>query len=364
MDRYVGVPVVAVAGAVRRRRPVPAQVERIGLLKLAAIGDTILLGGVVSDVSSAFPDAQLFLFVGATNAAAARLLDVPAEVVVVPTADPRVVVRELRQRALDVLVDFGSWSRVEALCAAFSHAAFSVGFRTPGQFRHSCQDASVDHSDLVHEIENYRRVVTPLGVRSGARPRLRAPGGLGPDRLPGQPYVVLHPWPSGFQGHLKEWPNDRWSELARWLAARDLGVVLSGGPADVGRSAALAKMCGPSVVDVAGRFDLGEVLDLVLASSCVISVNTGVMHLAATAGAPTVCLNGPTSNARWGPIGEHVKAVSSTFDGCGYLNLGGEYRGRRRDCMLGISVDEVIEATLEVMKRSASGGQRWEPAHG
>ena len=79
----------------------------------------------------------------------------------------------------------------------------------------------------------------------------------------------------------------------------------------------------------------------------VVSVNTGVMHLAAAAGAPTIALNGPTSATRWGPVGANVVSVDSELPGCGYLNLGFEYDGQRTDCMLGISVDRVAAAVLE-----------------
>jgi ADP-heptose:LPS heptosyltransferase len=70
------------------------------------------------------------------------------------------------------------------------------------------------------------------------------------------------------------------------------------------------------------------------------------MHLAAASGAPTVGLNGPTSARRWGPVGERALSVDSGFDGCGYLHFGWEYRGQREDCMVGITVDRVLDAVL------------------
>src|SRR5918911_1069323 len=76
------------------------------------------------------------------------------------------------------------------------------------------------------------------------------------------------------------------------------------------------------------------------------SSSTGVMHLAAASGAPTVSLNGPTSEARWGPVGERVRSVNADLPGCGYLNLGFEYDRGRTDCMRAISVDRVAEAVL------------------
>jgi len=63
-----------------------------------------------------------------------------------------------------------------------------------------------------------------------------------------------------------------------------------------------------------------------------------------------VALNGPTSGRRWGPIGGHCVDVDSAFPDCGYLNLGFEYDGRRADCMEGISLERVLEATLTLLQ--------------
>jgi ADP-heptose:LPS heptosyltransferase len=85
------------------------------------------------------------------------------------------------------------------------------------------------------------------------------------------------------------------------------------------------------------------------------------MHMAAAVGAPTVGLNGPTSEVRWGPIGDLTAAVNSSFGGCGYLNLGSEYEGEREDCMLGIGVDDVRCAVRRVMERADRAGARETP---
>jgi heptosyltransferase-3 len=347
--------VLTALAKLRRRQAGPRRARRIGLLKLTAIGDTVLLSAVIDDLAAAFPRADLVLLTGPENAAVAALIDGSHDVVVLDATRPWRAIRELRGLGLDVLLDFGSWSRLEAILAALAGPAYSVGFRTAGQARHSCQDASVDHSDEVHELVNFRRLVATLGVEGSAVPRLRPPGVLDDRDRPIVPYAVLHPWPSGYRSQLKEWPERRWVELAQQLAGAGLGVVLTGGPADTASSGQLAAACvgaGIDVLDTAGRLSLAEVLDLVAEAECVVSVNTGIMHMAAASGAPTVALNGPTSVVRWGPIGPGAVSVNSTLDGCGYLNLGSEYEGRRQDCMEGITVDAVLDAATALMERT------------
>src|SRR5205085_7589635 len=111
------------------------------------------------------PDATVVLIAGSDNAEVARLVE-GVEVATVPIGEPLETVRRLRRLELDVLLDFGQWTRVEALCSFFSGARYTIGFDTPGQRRHYCYDSTVRHSADVHELENYRRLARRLGVES------------------------------------------------------------------------------------------------------------------------------------------------------------------------------------------------------
>lgn len=351
VDRYLGIPLVAAGGLLRRRRPRPAEIRRIGVLNSTNIGDTVLLSPVLEDIAARFPAAEVILFAGPSNVAIARLIDA-VRTVPLRLSSPFAALRAIRGARLDVAVDFDQWPRVEPVLCLLSGARWTAGFRSPGQRRHHAFDAHVEHSDDLHELDNYRRLAGLLGVESGSAPRIRPPRTLTAAKLPPSPYVVFHLWPTGVRSELKEWPWERWHALAGELAARGLTVVLTGSPDDAARTREFVASAGelaPRLVDTAGKYDLAQVVDLLCGSRCVVSVNTGVMHLAAAAGAPTVGLNGPTSERRWGPVGERAVSVNSTFDGCGYLHFGWEYRGRREDCMLGIPVERVLDAALELI---------------
>jgi ADP-heptose:LPS heptosyltransferase len=334
-------------GMVRKKRPLPSGIERIGLMKTAGIGDVVLLCAIAHDLLQSFPAARLVVVAGPENAAMAELIP-GAEVVRLPTAKPWQAVPLLRAAKLDVLLDFGQWTRVEALYTALSGARWHAGFDTPGQRRAYAYDLAVPHRPEVPEIENYRALVAGVGVRAISDPRFDAPHGVAAPTE--EPYAVLHLWPGGFRSELREWPAERWRELAGQLAAGGLMLVLTGGPGDRERTEAFIASCGETagrMVSVAGRYRLPELVGVLAAARCVISVNTGVMHMAAAAGARTIALNGPTSSLRWGPIGPEVVNLDSELAGCGFLNLGFEYEGQRLDCMAGISVERVLAATQE-----------------
>jgi lipopolysaccharide heptosyltransferase III len=352
VDRYAGVALLAPFALQPKRADIRHEApRRIGLLKTAAIGDTFLLAGLLGDLRRAHPRATIVFITGADNEGAARLLpDRADEHLVVSPRDPIAAVRRIRRAKLDVIVDLGAWPRFDALLATLSGARLRVGFNTTNQHRHFGFDRTVAHSAAVHERENYVRLLSAIGVEARSAPQIPPPRVLG--EYPPAPYAVFHAWSSGYMHHVKEWPTDRWVGLAAAVATRGWTIVLSGGRAERPRTAQLAtalRSTGVDVIDAAGCFSLPELADLLSKSQAVVSVNTGVMHLAALVGARTVSLEGPTPPRRWGPLGPRTRSVVSTHHGSGYLNLGFEYSGQRHDCMEGVAVDAVLRAIDELL---------------
>jgi heptosyltransferase I len=349
LDRYVGIPVVAASGLLRRRRRLPETIDRIGIVNGTAIGDTIVLSAVVRDIAAAHPEAETVLFASSAMVPLLRQIEgVTPEPI--RMASPLTAIRALRRHRFDVVIDFGSWPRVEAVYAVLSGARYTVGLSATGQHRHYAFDAAVERSPVLHELDNFRLLAQVVGVTSTTEPSFRPPGVLTAASLPSEPFVVLHLWPTGVESHLKEWPSESWRALIDDLIDRGQHVVLTGGPADVARSAAFAATCAPgAVTDTAGKHSLEELADLLAAATCVVSVNTGIAHLAAAVGASTITLNGPTAGRRWGPIGPRAVGVESGLAGCGYLDFGWEYKGNRRDCMQGISPDRVLQAVADAV---------------
>ena len=239
LDRYVGIPAVQVLGVWRRfrgRRSVPAQLDTIGLIKTAGIGDTVLLTGVIHDVRVKHPHARIVLFVSANNAGFGSLVDDADAVIVLPVRNMASAVRMIRAEHCDLLIDFGAWPRFDALLTGLSGAGCTVGMRTAGQHRDAAYDIVVDHTSA-HEIENYRALSAAAGIPSETQPALTR----GPKRVlsGAPPYVVLHLWPGGANFEERSWPVERWRELAAALNERGDDVVLTGGPGDVPATAAL-----------------------------------------------------------------------------------------------------------------------------
>ncbi len=352
-DRFAGPPLLWLLGATPRRRQ-PAAFQRIGVLRTAAIGDTLLLTGPLRDLRDTHPNADIVLITGDHNAGAgAMVAGSLARHLVIPPASPVKATAIIRRERLDLLIDTGAWPRLDALVTALSAARFRIGFRTAGQHRHFAYDLAVDHSPQRHEIDNFRALFAAVGVAARNQPVLSREN-LPPVETPGQPFIVFHPWSSGYRGHIKEWPVERWVHLAQRLGTRVPLVVVTGSSSQENQSRALAEAISATGVraTVSAGLPFAQLASLLCHSVAVVTVNTGVMHLSAQLSVPTISLEGPTPPARWGPVGPRVATVVSSYPGCGYLNLGFEYHGERTDCMEGITVQAVEAAVVGLLNHS------------
>jgi len=110
------------------------------------------------------------------------------------------------------------------------------------------------------------------------------------------PAVALAP---GSVGASKRWTY--YVEAARLLAQQGLDVWVVGGPGEKALAAEIVASGGPRVRDLTGT-DLRNGILAIAAASVAISNDSGLMHIAAAIGTPTLGIFGPTSPYHWAPL--------------------------------------------------------------
>jgi heptosyltransferase-2 len=133
--------------------------------------------------------------------------------------------------------------------------------------------------------------VPQLQVPAEEISRWRQANGLGTN-----PAVALAP---GSVGASKRWTY--YAEAARMLAARGLDVWVVGGPAEKAFATEIVAAGGPGVRDLTGT-DLRNGILAMAAAGVAISNDSGLMHIAAAIGTPTMGIFGPTSPYLWAPL--------------------------------------------------------------
>ncbi|MEO2069350.1 MAG: glycosyltransferase family 9 protein [Desulfurobacteriaceae bacterium] len=347
LDRYIGIPLVFSLGILKRRKKHPKSLDRIGILKTAAIGDTILLSAIIEDIFDFLPNVKVVLFCGSSNYEIAKLIaEQYSELKVVRLTLKNLIsdIKTIRGFELDVLLDFGSWPRINAVYSFFSKSSFKVGFRTPYQYRHYIYDEAVEHRNDIHEIFNYKNILKTIGVNGSNLPTISLPRVEKNKNL-----IVIHMFPGGTKSYLKEWPEEYWVELVDYLTGKGYSIALTGAKSDRDRALKIYNQSKRKnlVEVVAGKLSLKEVALLLKRSTLVISVNTGIMHLASALGCNLVALHGPTSSKRWGPLNKNSISIQSPLRCSPCLNLGFEYGCNENKCMKAITMKDVIESVKE-----------------
>lgn len=110
----------------------------------------------------------------------------------------------------------------------------------------------------------------------------------------GAPYAVLAP--GAAYGPAKRWDPERFAAVARHLDSR-FGVtsILVGTQDDVVPAAETERMAGGSARSLVDATDLSTLTGLLAGADLVVSNDSGVMHLGAALGRPTVAVFGSTS---------------------------------------------------------------------
>ncbi len=116
----------------------------------------------------------------------------------------------------------------------------------------------------------------------------------------------------------KAWPAERFARLVRGLRAERPGlrVAVFGGPGEAERAMAAPLLGalageGPEPVDLVGRLSLAEAAACLRRCALFVGNDSGLMHLAAAAGAPVLGLFGPSRASEYAPRGPRAGFVAA-----------------------------------------------------
>jgi heptosyltransferase-2 len=170
-----------------------------------------------------------------------------------------------------------------------------------------------------------------------------------------RPIVTLSP---GAVGAGKAWPPEHYAALAEALGADGASVWVLGGPGETGIARRIVEAAGPRVRDLTGA-DLRNAILAMAAADLAVTNDSGLMHVSAALGTPTVAIFGPTSPWHWKPLNP-VAAI---------LEPETEPEARQRARLEGnpavahhrtadVAVDRVLEAARRVLRGNADRSGR------
>lgn len=171
----------------------------------------------------------------------------------------------------------------------------------------------------------------------------------------GSPVLAIGP-AANWRG--KEWRAERFAELAVRLTGGD--GLLPGARVAVLAAAHERKQAEPllaalperRVIDLIGRADLLTGAAVLRRASLFIGNDTGLMHIAAASGVPTLGLFGPTPVEQYAPWGEHCATVHTEVPRA--VLIGGDFDHRTTGTLMDTLTVETVEAAARDLWSRAS----------
>ena len=305
---------------------------KILFITATRIGDAVLSSGLIAHLAAEHPGVR---FTVACGAPAAPLFEA------IPGLDRLIVIKKKPFHShwisLWAACAGKRWDRIYDLRGSMLARFMWAGERHIGKYR----------DDNIHRVEELGRLI---GVSPAPAPMLylsddawEKAGALVPS---GKPVLAIGPT-ANWGG--KQWPADRFSALA--LHATEKGGVLEGATVAVLGAESERAMAQPvfDALPEGRRIDLiGQSLPVAAAcigrSTLYVGNDSGLMHIAAATGTPTLGLFGPSPETRYGPWGAHCASVR-TDEGFKELVLSPHFDHRsHKSLMTGLSVDKAYEA--------------------
>ena len=226
------------------------------------------------------------------------------------TAEILGAMRRVRKMNYDIAIDFQG-SIKSAMFGMYGGANTLAGFLTPREpgARFFYRKSFSRHGEHVIEQNRALAVQALRPVLDGRELKLLAP------LLPVDPtaeawadseiarlgiasFAIINP---GAGWGAKQWPPERFGEVARALAAHNIKTLVNAVPDEAELARAVVESSGGHAFEL--RCTIGQLIALTRRARIFVGGDTGPLHLAAALEVPVVGLYGPTDPARTGPFG-------------------------------------------------------------
>ena len=281
------------------------QIQRILILRMGPLGETILTTPVIRALRNRFPKAYIAYMVAPTREELVSANPNLDEVITYEICVPKSVY-DIMKRAFQMVVVLQPTFRL-VLHTFLARIPFRVGFET-----NCCSgkllQVAVPNNTNQHETSRYLDVVRGIGIQpdsdepemfvddeaQGWAHDFLAKSGIDPNR----PLIGLNP---GTGSVSRRWSKLRFAKIGDLLLREhNAQILITAGPREGSLPYELADLmaCSPLILTRATPMQLGAIIQR---CHLFISNDTGPMHMSTAVKTPTIALFGSSNPARWGP---------------------------------------------------------------
>jgi ADP-heptose:LPS heptosyltransferase len=270
---------------------------RILFITSTRIGDAVLSTGLLDHLLRENPGARVTIVCG--TVAEGVFARMPGLERIIPVTKRRWSLhwlelwRQVALRRWDLVVDLRG-SAIAWTLLATKRAVMKGGRRSGHRLLHIAETLGITPAP---------RPVAWFGEAEAAKAAALLPGG---------PWLILGPTANW---RVKMWPAERFIALAQKLTGPGgllpgARLAILGGPGAAERQMAEPVLAAlPEALDLVGQLSLPEAAAVLARGALFVGNDSGLMHLSAATGAPTLGLFGPTPASEYAPVGARAQAV-------------------------------------------------------
>lgn len=366
IDKWIGTPICWILGTISKvgsHPTLPPHPKRILIIKLWALGDSIVMLPLINAIRKRYPSSTIDILCRHRNKEVFELIEGVNSIHLFEKNHIFSLI-SLR-RHYDLVIDGEPYLRLSAIISWYL-GAVRIGWG--GFARSILYTHTIQFKRTQHMVHNYLDMAQLLGAHY-TKDTLVSP--IIPDMdqrhvtmafesrgINSGDYLIAASPSVAESSKSRQWLAERFATVLDTLVEqRGARILFIGGPLDLPEiNEVRNRMKHPSIT-LAGQLNLAQTFEVLSRCKFVLSVDTGTMHAAASVGVPTIGLFGPNIPTLWAPYGPKNRSIYHAVE-CSpcIINEKGQMPDclRKTDkylCMHKITVEEVVKAAEETHAR-------------
>lgn len=343
----------------------PNKINKILVVQLWGIGETILALPAIDSLRKKFPKAEINILATERNKDVFfknKSVNSPLQIKLNPLSIISFILRNFK--SYDLVVDMEEYLNISAIISFF------VGRNVVGYSHNSrakLYAQKVKYNDGQHAVQTFLDLARVLDIAYDVErlPRLNFSKNdkfivdklLKNNKIEKSDFIVCVAPGAAESAKSRIWPYDRYSELCDEVIARHNAKIIFIGVLEENRliESIQNKMENrDKTVNAAGKVTLNQLFYLIGRSNLFIGNDAGPMHIAAAQGIKSLGLFGPNLPLRFGPYGKGniglYKGYNCEFSPCINVHKGHvpdclfpKISNDYQKCMKNISIDDVLK---------------------
>ena len=357
---------------------IPADPKNILFIKFWGMGSIILTSPAVNLVKQKYPAAKLHYLTFEANR---QVLEVPGivdEIFTINLSNPLKfnidtvkLVNKLRKINFDIVYDFEFFTYYSSLINRFIKQKYSVGFDNRKNWRSRLFTNTVEFNDHIHTRDNFLNLIrgSYISPSEGETERGSLQYSLVTAFLLGNqidsslrnyeniasPYIVINPNASKM-AYERRLPADYFIKLIDELSsAGKHNIILTGSQDETNYVTAIFDKLKnkDSITNLAGKLSVNELFSLIAGAECLITNDSGPLHIASALNKPVIAFFGPESPVRYGPLSTKQLVFYRALECSPCMSVSNSKTVNciysEPKCMTGFDIEEIIVKTKEFL---------------